>query len=772
MPKRALGPFLGLLAVAACGGDDVRIVYREAPPSDASVRGPSTESDAGREIPAPFRIVAFTSSNAAVDFGEAVTLSWTIEGAPESVELDGVSVAGTTNTIVVPARRQTYELVARTGTMRDAKEVTVAARGIDVLSSPGSLDGTTVGASFKHPNNLAYDAAGNLYVTEWGDCLVRKVDVAGNVTTLAGSYRVCDAKDGKGTAAHFRSPLGIAAAGDGALYVADYLGGGVREIAPDGTVTTIATMARPDAVLLLPSGDLLVGDAYDGTIRRITPDHQVSLAYGIPNQRSQDDSPKTPTFISVQQMAYDAAGNVYAADACAVRKIDPAGNVSTYAGGPTCDAGTGFGYVPAYPVSRASATFGLLNGIASDPAGNVYVSDRDWQRIRRIDAGTGMVSNFVGGLPPAYGLEATDGYRAAAGFFSPAGLAMRPTGDLAVVDEGAELIRSVSSTGWVTTIAGQQSRRGRLDGPLGTNRIGAAGAFAEQPDGSIVFVDAQNQSIRRVGADGVVTTITGDKVGEVDGPRTEARFWYPMGLVTDAKGAAYVTELTGLVRKVDLATGAVSTFAGMLAYGPTTAVDGPPGVGCLVLPRGIVRDSKGDLFVADQTAGRIRVIKPDGTIGTLAGGSKNGLTFDGVGTDARMNDPSALAIDSDDTIYFDDLWGRTVRKAAPDGTVTTIAGNGAATGYKDGPAKDALFEKIGALAVDQAKNLYIADTGNDVIRMLSPDGIVSTVAGTSSAHGSRAGRLPGVLHEPLSLSVTKLGDLLVGAWGMIAQVTR
>lgn len=282
----------------------------------------------------------------------------------------------------------------------------LALMGGDPLVS-GSADGSGDAARFSSPIGLAADAAGNVYVADYGNATVRKVDAAGTVTTLAGLAGNNGYVDGTGSAARFDRNAGIAAAdAAGNVYVADTENHVIRKVAPDGTTSTLAGLAGT------------VG-ADDGTGSAARFFHPVGLSL-------------------------DAAGNVYVADQYnhLIRKVTPAGVVTTLAG----MAGTA-AYVDG---TGTAAGFYNPTSTAVDAAGNVYVADYDNQVIRRIAPG-GAVTTFAG-MGGVRG--SSDGAGAAATFSSPQAVCVDPSGDLYVADTANSVIRKVTAAGIVSTVLG------------------------------------------------------------------------------------------------------------------------------------------------------------------------------------------------------------------------------------------------------------------------------------------------------------------------------
>lgn len=260
-----------------------------------------------------------------------------------------------------------------------------------------------------------------------------------------------------------------------------------------------------------------------------------------------------------------------------------------------------------------------------------------------------------------------------------------------------------------------------------------------------------------------VTTIAGDGLpGMSNGSGRRTRFADPFGVVLDEAGNLYVADGgdNNSIRKIGL-DGVSTTLAG--------AVEGyAEGLGKAAsfnTPSGLAMDWAGNLYVADTGNNAIRKITPDGKVSTLAGDGLAG-DRDGRGAAARFNGPIGVAVDGDGVVYVTDTYNDRIRRIAPNGDVTTIAG-GSRAGKADGPAAQALFDLPTGLAVAANGDLYIADTGNHAIRKLDKNGVVTTVA--EAKEGERAS----LLRSPVAVALTADGYLYVGsnAHGRLAQIT-
>ena len=321
---------------------------------------------------------------------------------------------------------------------------------------------------------------------------------------------------------------------------------------------------------------------------------------------------------------------------------------------------------------------------------------------------------------------------------------------------------------------------GYADGPALNARFHDPMGLAIDVEGNLYVSDWVNHRIRKIAPDGAVTTVAGSGTPGpysdiVDGPVDTARLFGPEGLVVDDQGNIYVADtLNNRVRCISPA-GIVTTVAGS---GPGTVygfdgdlVDGPTDAARFNDPSDVAIDANGVLYVTDRLNHVIRKITPDGKVSTFAGSGRPGST-DGVGTNASFELPNRIAIDEKGNLYvtegrFLDFGERTygfrVRKITPNARVTTLAGTGE-PGYQDGPALTAEFDVPIGIDVDANGNVYVVDSGAHRIRHISPDGVVSTVAGSGSA-----GYVDGPASEaefwyPTDIAIGPGGKLYVADW--------
>jgi sugar lactone lactonase YvrE len=286
---------------------------------------------------------------------------------------------------------------------------------------------------------------------------------------------------------------------------------------------------------------------------------------------------------------------------------------------------------------------------------------------------------------------------------------------------------SAAAGDFVTTLAGS-GMKGYLDGPGAKARFSGPYGVAVAADGTLYVADAMNQCIRKVTPEGEVSTLAGGgpfRSGSADGEGAAAQFLYPTGVAVDAAGTVYATDSHNhrVVRITP--EGVVSTLAGSGVAGFT---DGRGTAAQFDMPKFVAVGADGSVYVTDMHNHAVRKISPDGDVTTLAGGSAKGYA-DGPGETAQFDLPMGIAVDGAGTVYVGDYNNNVIRKISADGVVSTLAGG--KDGWLDATGVAAEFDKPADVAVDAAGNVYVAGNGNHRVRRVSPGGVVSTVAGST-----------------------------------------
>jgi sugar lactone lactonase YvrE len=559
----------------------------------------------------------------------------------------------------------------------------------------GSSDGPAASAEFNNPTGIAIDGAGNIFVADAGNHLVRKIADTGQVTTIAGVAGSAGNTDGPAATARFNQPTGIAVTSDGTLYIADRYNFVVRKISPAGSVSTIKGFDEPTGVAIDTGGDILVADRGKGLFK-ISP-------AGLVTPYEFFDS--TIRLRRITGVAVSATGTIFLAESFGqtIRSVSSSGVITTLAG-TLLQTGSTDGVGPA-------ARFLEPTGVAVSSTGVVYVADRSNSTIRAID--TSGTTTTLAGLAAFTGSD--DGASSVARFNGPIAITGEANGDLYVAELGNDTIRKITSSGSVSTLAGTAGVRGTTDG------LGSAATFGVLTDLTIdrlgnLLTTEFNGTIRKISPAGVVTTLAGSasESGSVDGPALSARFYYPLGITTDSSNNIYIGEAGNeTIRKIT-PDGIVSTLAG--TPGMNGTADGLGSAARFNHPAGVVCDRDGNLYVADQGNHTIRRITPSGAVTTIAGSAGQVGDADGSGSAARFNAPARVALDSHGNLFVTDSGNDTIRKIKPNGDVSTIGGRPGIAGRRNARGNAARFNGLRGLYIDPSDHIYVTDEVSGSVR--------------------------------------------------------
>ncbi|MEU1289864.1 RICIN domain-containing protein [Kitasatospora sp. NPDC005856] len=320
----------------------------------------------------------------------------------------------------------------------------------------------------------------------------------------------------------------------------------------------------------------------------------------------------------------------------------------------------------------------------------------------------------------------------------------------------------------ISTVAGTGEAGPKGDnGPAVSAELNRPFGIAVDGTGTLYFADRDNHRVRKITTDGRISTVAGTGAagfGGDNGPADKARLNHPRGVAVDGRGILHIADAgNNRIRKV-AADGTISTVAGTGAAG-FGGDGGPAEKAQLDSPFWVVVDGAGVLHIADYNNDRVRKVSADGMISTVAGTGAAGFGGDGGPADkAQLNRPHGLALDAAGTLYIADSLNHRVRKVAADGTISTLAGTGAAGfGGDGGPADKAQLNVPTGVVVDGAGVLHIAEYSNNRIRKVAADGTISTVAGTGAAGSSGDGGPGGEaqLNNPLGLAVDCVDTLYI-----------
>ena len=596
-------------------------------------------------------------------------------GAPQGVALDA---SGNLYIAVPPPVGSVLEVDAQTG----------------VISSAFPYYGSYNDAI----NGVFIDASGKIYISQGQNCDVAIIDPATlGFKTVAGVSQSCGytGDGGLATSAELFLPEGIFVDKSGNVFIADSGNNVIREVnAATGKITTIAgngtagysgdggaatsaELSGPYGVWVDGSGNLLIADTGNNVVRKVTGGRISTVAGNGKQGLSGDGGLATsaelngPTAILV-----DASGNMFIAESDGIREVVAATkDIETYAGN---------GY-PSYAGDGGLATNAQLfspSGVFADALGNLYIADQYNNAVREVVASTGKIRDVAG--------NGTEGYTGDGGLATSATLAMPygvfgdAAGNVFIADSGNNVIREVAAaTGTISTVAGN----------------GTAG-------------------------------YTGDR-----GPATSAQLNGPFGVFVDRAGDIYIADSgNNAIREVVAATGLIKTVAGTGIWGYSG--DGGLATGAQLMdPTALFVDGSGNVFIADTGNNAIReVTEATGKIATVAGNGTAGDTGDGgLATSAEIYMPSGIYVDGGGNIfitagysYVSNYEGDAVREvSASTKDISTVAGDGYSSGYLDSPtATLAQFNGPMGMAGDRAGNLFVADSGNNVIRKIA--GILGT----------------------------------------------
>jgi len=594
----------------------------------------------------------------------------------------------------------------------------IAGSGVPGFSGDG---GAALSARLNGPTAAAVDSQGNVFFTDTGNSRVRKVDLSGNITTVAGNGICCSPTGDTGPAANAQIGIsyGLAIDSSGNLYFSDYTNNIVRQVNPSGIIITVAGNG---------SGGFS-GDGGPATVAKL------NYPFGL---------------------AVDPSGNLYIADYMnlRIRKVDTSGNITTVAGNGTCcfsgDGGSATSARVAYPY-----------GVAADSNGNLYIADTVNERIRKVNA-SGIISTVAGS--GGLGFAGDRGSATLAQLRTPEGVAVDSNGNLYISDAGNNRIRLVTPDGIITTLVGGGLNDG---GPAVFGLLNLPSGVVRDNAGNTYIAENYNNRVREVSASGVITTIAGTGASGFSGdlgPATTAQLNAPEGLALDGSGNLYIADGNNhRVRKLDT-SGNISTVAGngtCCAFNGDGAAATSADIGT---PYGLAVDSSGNLYLSDITNNIVRRVDTSGNISTVAGNGTSGFSGDGgQATLARLSGPYGITVDATGNLYIADRNNQRVRKVDTSGTITTAAGSGSYGSSDDGGAPTkALLAYPAGVAVDSAGNLYVVDSGTGHVRLVA-NGVITTIAGNGVyGYSGDGGFATGAsFRSPFAVAVDAFGYIVV-----------
>jgi hypothetical protein len=691
--------------------------------------------------------------------------------------------------------------------------ITVAGNGTYGYSGAG---GSATDAELSWPIGVAVDASGNLFIADLYNERIREVETNGMITTVAGNGTYGYSGDGgAATKAELAYPWGVAVDVSGNLFIADDANNRIREVVFPGPTLVLndvngANAGEYDVVVSSPYGSVTSSVVTLQVLLPPTivtePQDQIvpagtNLTFSV---AAEGTSPleyqwyfdgaelpgQTNSALSIGAAYLTNAGgysvvvtNLYGAATSSVATL----TVSVITGEPMSQsAGVGtdltlnvmtIGTAPysfqwyfdgSMLAGQRSDTL-LLNDLQPANAGNYWV----------------VVSNLYGCLTSAVAVVTVD---------LPPGITAQPTNEVVLASGTASFSVAVSGTGpfsyqWqfdgtnfpygiITTVAGNGTNGYSGDGGAATNaELSDPFGVAVDASGNLFVADYGNNCIRKVGVDGIITTVAGNGLGAGSGfggysgdggAATNAQLNNPKGVAVDASGNLFIADYdNNRIRKVGT-NGVITTEAGNGTMGYSG--DGGAATNAqLDLPWGVAVDASGNLFIADWYNRRIREVGTNGVITTVAGNGTYGYSGDGgPATQAELSWPTCVAVDRSGDLFIGDWVNQRIREVAANGIITTVAGNGTG-GYSGdgGPATQAELNWPTGVAVDALGNLFIGDDGNSRIRKVGIDGIITTVAGNGIPGYSGDGGVAtnAELAYPEGVAVDAFGNLFIADGG-------
>jgi hypothetical protein len=712
---------------------------------------------------------------------------------------------------------------------------TVAGNGTAGLAGDGGL---ATAAELNKPYNVAFDPAGNLYIADYSNCAVRKVTIPGGmISTVLGTLGSCvksNATYTTGVAANGTLDPVISIAIDasydiflldatqnlifeykaasGMLFQAACVGTNGKNINDDGMSASLAACGTMGGIALDNQGNLYLSDAYNDVVRRITLStgiiQTIAGTYDangtnaptpVPGNTG-DGGPALAATLNKPLGIYpDQYGNVFIASNLAntVRVVNQNSMIiNAYAG--TTTAG--------YTGDTGPATLATLNSpYDARPdalADRVAIADTKNNVIRAVSIGNVFLGTNVGGtsatqtvsaqastagtvssfLVPTTATDFTSGTptgcpgalvaNAACSVpvnFTPTLPGLR-TQALTLTDStGAKAIVGLAGIGLSPAVNFTPGNLSTFDAAATAALLKAPSGMALDAAGNVYVADTNNNEVRKLAAGtGTATVFAGTGVAGFlgdGGPPSSAQLSGPQAVTVDAAGNVYIADTgNNRIRVVSAATGNISTLAG----GTTAGSTGDGGLASAALlsgPQDVAVDPAGNVYIADTGSNKVRVVNvQSGYILTVAGTGVAGTPATGLATGSPLNAPGGVAADNRGDVYLSDTGNNVVREVVG-GQIMTVAGNGtAATSGDGGPATAASINGPGHLGLDAAGDVYVAGTaGNRVREVSAATGFIATIAGTGTAGVSANGLLAtnSALSGPKGVKIDSLGNVYV-----------
>jgi methionine-rich copper-binding protein CopC len=713
----------------------------------------------------------------------------------------------------------------------------------------GSANGTGTAASFNAPQGLVRDSQGNLFVAEYNNHAIRKITPQGVVTTFAGTVGSAGFADGTGTAARFNQPANLAIDAQDNLYVADFSNSRIRKITPAGVVTTLAgtgtggsadgpassaTFIWPSAIAATPAGVVYVGDQATHTIRKIENGQVTTIAGSAGSAGNTDGIGTAARFNAPAGAALTPSGMLLVRDynSGAIRQLDLATNQVTtfatstganfmgvnvdssgllYAGlaSNTISLISSFDRTTLVGTGTAGSTLGVNTAatiadprqMAFTPDGTIYLASAGQHNIRVGTPYPSLKNPGTQSTTEATRLAFSSANLQQLGAFSnalnTAGTASLPISLKLSVQFGTLDFNNVAAPNGVTvsgagtssvTVSGDETAVNNYmanfgytpnAGYINANTTGGAlASVALSPDVLSLSVTTANNTASPVTGSLNLVVRAADNRPRIVSPLPDRMYYAEPGVATE-------TAITLTLADADTAASSFTNNA--TTGGRITATSDNPN---LILTADMLTSIGGSgsartftvkhqanvtgvanvtITINDGTNQSVYTFKvtvvptPNYYWGILAG-SAGGATgsANGTGTAASFNNPAGLVRDSQGNLYVSDNSNHVIRKITPQGVVTTFAGTVGSASFADGTGATARFNAPLGLAIDAQDNIYVADQSNNRIRRITPAGVVTTVAGSGGAGSADGAAATATFNLPTGVAINAAGDIFVG----------